>query len=142
MSSLWEEKLIANDLILIKFYLSVDRDTQLFRFKERIVHPLKYWKFSKNDERARAKWEVFTKYKTQMLERTSSEESPWVVINANDKMYARLACMLYTIYHIPYIERQTFKPLLARSCRPNTASRSTACRSATSASASTASSSA
>ena len=107
----WEEKLITNDLILIKFYLSVDRDTQLFRFKERIVHPLKYWKFSKNDERARAKWEVFTKYKTQMLERTSSEESPWVVINANDKMYARLACMLYTIYHIPYIERQTFKPL-------------------------------
>ena len=107
----WEDKLIANDLILIKFYLSVDRDTQLFRFKERIVHPLKYWKFSKNDERARAKWEVFTKYKPQMLERTSSEESPWVVINANDKMSARLACMLSTIYHIPYIERQSFKPL-------------------------------
>jgi len=107
----WEEKLIADGVILIKFYLSVDRETQLFRFKERIVHPLKYWKFSKNDERARAKWEVFTKYKNQMLESTSSEKSPWVVINANDKMYARLACLLYTIYHIPYVEKQSFKPL-------------------------------
>ena len=54
---------------------------------------------------------MFTNYKTQMLERTASDASPWVVINANDKMYARLASMLYTIYHIPYIERQTFKPL-------------------------------
>ena len=107
----WEEKLIADGLILIKFYLSVDRDTQLFRFKERIIHPLKYWKYSKNDEKARAKWEVFTNYKTQMLERTASDISPWVVINANDKMYARLACMLYAIYHVPYLEKQTFKPL-------------------------------
>ena len=97
----WEEQLIADGLILIKFYLSVDRDTQLFRFKERIIHPLKYWKYSKNDEKARAKWEVFTNYKTQMLERTASDASPWVVINANDKMYARLACMLYlSLIHI------------------------------------------
>ena len=69
----WEEKSISDWLILIKFYLSVDRDTQLFRFKERIVHPLKYWKISKNDEKARAKWSVFTKYKDQMLDRTSSK---------------------------------------------------------------------
>ena len=54
---------------------------------------------------------MFTKYKNQMLESTSSEKSPWVVINANDKMYARLACLLYTIYHIPYVEKQSFKPL-------------------------------
>jgi len=107
----WEEKHISDGLILIKFYLSVDRETQLFRFKERIVHPLKYWKFSSNDEKARAKWSVFTKYKNQMLERTSSEISPWVVINANNKTYARLSCMLYTIYHIPYIQKQGFKPL-------------------------------
>ena len=110
----WEEQLIADGLILIKFYLSVDRDTQLFRFKERIIHPLKYWKYSKNDEKARAKWEVFTNYKTQMLERTASDASPWVVINANDKMYARLACMLYTIYHVPYVEKQAFKPLTGK----------------------------
>jgi len=107
----WEEKSISDGLILIKFYLSVDRDTQLFRFKERIVHPLKYWKFSKNDEKARAKWSVFTKYKDQMLDRTSSKKSPWVVINANKKTYARLSCMLYTIYHIPYVQKQSFKPL-------------------------------
>jgi polyphosphate kinase 2 len=107
----WEEQLIADGLILIKLYLSVDRDTQLFRFKERIIHPLKYWKYTKNDEKARVKWELFTKYKTQMLERTASDASPWVVINANDKMYARLASMLYTIYRIPYVEKQTFKPL-------------------------------
>ena len=59
-----------NDLILIKFYLSVDRDTQLFRFKERIVHPLKYWKFSKNIFSKSPNWylcEIVSKWKKKKI---------------------------------------------------------------------------
>ena len=59
----WEHELIANGMMLIKFYLSVDSETQLFRFKERVLHPLKYWKYTKNDERARIKWRIFSKFK-------------------------------------------------------------------------------
>ncbi len=45
----WEEKEIKNGLILIKFYLSIDKDTQIKRFKYRRNHLLKYWKLSEND---------------------------------------------------------------------------------------------
>ena len=107
----WEEDLIARGMILIKFYLSVDQETQLFRFNERIRHPLKYWKLSENDKKAREKWHFFTKFKEQMFQRTSSQTSPWIVINANDKYYTRLSAMLYVINSIPYVENQNFRPM-------------------------------
>jgi polyphosphate kinase 2 len=107
----WEESLIEDGLILIKFYLSVDRQTQLYRFEERIVHPLKYWKYTKNDELVRNKWDIFTKYKEQMFARTSSSVSPWVKVNSTNKLYTRLTCMLYTILAIDYGQETPFTPL-------------------------------
>ena len=107
----WEEELIGEGLILIKFYLSVDRQTQLYRFEERIVHPLKYWKYSKNDELVRNKWDIFTKYKEQMFNRTSSSISPWVKVNSTNKLYARLTCMLYAISAVNYGQEADFIPL-------------------------------
>lgn len=93
----WEHKLINEGFLLVKFYLSVDAETQLYRFQDRLTNPLTYWKFSKNDLEARKKWQVFTHYKEQMFEHTSSEKSPWVVINSNKKREARLTAMLYLV---------------------------------------------
>jgi polyphosphate kinase 2 len=93
----WEHGHIDKGLILIKFYLSVDSETQLLRFHERLSDPLKFWKFSENDFHARAEWERFTMYKEQMFARTSSPKSPWVVVNANNAYEARLTCMLHII---------------------------------------------
>lgn len=107
----WEDELINDGLHLIKFYLSVNLETQLFRFRERILHPLKYWKYTKNDERARFKWEIFSKFKKQMFERTSPKTSPWIIVDSNDKFYSRLYCMLYTIHRIPYVKKQCFKAI-------------------------------
>ena len=107
----WEEDLIHDGVILIKFYLSVDKSTQLYRFEERITDPLKYWKYSKNDQMVRNKWDIFTNYKEQMFARTSSRMSPWVMVNSNNKLYARLTCMLYAISHIDYRKKKRFKPL-------------------------------
>ena len=107
----WEEGLIHDGVILIKFYLSVDKSTQLYRFEERITDPLKYWKYSKNDQMVRNKWDIFTNYKEQMFARTSSRMSPWVMVNSNNKLYARLTCMLYAISHIDYGKKKRFKPL-------------------------------
>ena len=105
----WEHNLIDKDLTLIKFYLSVEQDTQLIRFKERINDPLKFWKFSENDAKTINKWEVFTRYKNQMFTRTSSTKSPWVVINSNKKRECRLTCMLYVVQHLGI---RRFKPLV------------------------------
>ncbi len=91
----WEHKHIDNGLLLIKFYLSIDKNTQLYRFKNRLSNPLTYWKFSENDLHARKKWHTFTHYKEQMFTYTSSEKSPWLIVNANNKKEARLTTMLH-----------------------------------------------
>jgi polyphosphate kinase 2 len=93
----WEHELIDGGLKLVKFYLSVDPEHQLYRFQERLTDPLKFWKFSENDYNARKKWETFTKYKEQMFAHTASEKSPWVLINSNSRKTSRLTCMLYMV---------------------------------------------
>ncbi len=107
----WEESHIDNGLIMVKVYLSVSKHTQSFRFKERQVDPLKYWKYSENDKYAREHWDVFTKYKEQMFRRTSSDKSPWVVINSNNKLETRLKSMLYVLSQIPYTSNFDYRPL-------------------------------
>ncbi len=107
----WEEFHIKNGLILVKLYLSVSKHTQLFRFKERQVDPLKYWKYSENDKYAREHWDVFTKYKEQMFQKTSSAKSPWAIINSNNKLETRLKSMLYILSQIPYSKSFDFRPL-------------------------------
>ncbi|MGK0236673.1 MAG: polyphosphate kinase 2 [Candidatus Pelagisphaera sp.] len=107
----WEEKQIQDGLIIIKVYLSVSKHTQSYRFKERQVHPLKYWKYSANDQVAREHWDTFTKYKEQMFRETSSPQSPWAIINSNNKLETRLKSMLYVLSQIPYKEKFDFRPL-------------------------------
>lgn len=113
----WEEKHIDDGLILIKLYMSVDKKTQSVRFQERIVNPLKYWKYSTNDEKVRKHWDVLTKYKEQMFERTSSVKSPWVVIGSNNKLEARLKAMLYVLNTVKHDEWDKFKPLAKKKTR-------------------------
>ncbi len=104
----WEHKHIENGLLIVKFYLSIEKETQLYRFEDRLSSPLTFWKLSKNDLQARKKWEVFTSYKEQMFAYTSSKISPWVLINANKKKEARLTSMLYLVR---LLGRRSFKPL-------------------------------
>ena len=104
----WEHKHIDNGLLLVKFYLSIDKETQLIRFEDRLSNPLTYWKFSENDLKARKKWAAFTQYKEQMFNYTSSERSPWVVVNANRKVEARLTSMLYLVR---LFGNKSFEPL-------------------------------
>jgi polyphosphate kinase 2 len=104
----WEHKQIDNGLILIKFYLSIKRDTQLYRFEDRINNPLSYWKFSENDLKARQKWPIFTKYKEQMFKHCSSDKSPWVIINSNKRKEGILTCMLHLVRSL---SNKSFEPL-------------------------------
>lgn len=98
----WEESLIDDGMILIKFWFSITKEKQLQRFELRKTSPIKYWKFSPNDEKVVGKWDVITKYKNQMFERTSTEKSPWVIVNSNDKKIGRLNAMRYALSVIDY----------------------------------------
>jgi len=81
----WEENLIKEGLILVKFWFSITKEKQQKRFELRQKSPLKYWKFSPNDQKSVSKWDLITYYKNQMFNNTSTSKSPWVVVNSNDK---------------------------------------------------------
>lgn len=106
----WEKKLINNGLILIKIYLSISKENQKLRFQFRKNHDLKYWKLSSNDWKAHKNWQLLTDYKEQMFIKTSTELSPWVVINSNNKMIARLNAIRYVLSKIEYSGRKDLKP--------------------------------
>ena len=106
----WERGLINNGLILIKIYLSISKENQEMRFYFRKNHELKYWKLSSNDWQAHKKWQLITDYKEQMFRRTSTEDSPWVIINSDNKMIARLNAMRYVLSRIDYPGRKDLKP--------------------------------
>jgi polyphosphate kinase 2 len=101
----WEEKLIADDVILIKFWFSITQEKQIKRFELRQQSPLKYWKFSPNDAKVLDKWEIIGNFKNQMFTKTSSNQSPWVIINSNDKKIGRLNAMRYVISQIDYDDK-------------------------------------
>jgi len=101
----WEENLIKEGVILIKFWFSITQEKQIKRFELRQQSPLKYWKFSPNDAKVLDKWEVIGNYKNQMFSKTSSRMSPWVIINSNDKKIGRLNAMRYVISEINYDDK-------------------------------------
>lgn len=101
----WEESLIDDGLILIKFWFSITKEKQLKRFDLRKTSPLKYWKFSPNDAKVVDKWDIISKYKNQMFNMTSSSRSPWIIINSNDKKIGRLNAMRYVISVIDYEDK-------------------------------------
>ena len=106
----WEKSYIEEDLILIKFYLSIEKTQQSKRIKQRQNDPLKLWKLSPNDLRMADKWEIFSFFKEQMFSNTSYEQSPWIVINANNKMVARLTALRYLLNEIDYEGKKLSKP--------------------------------
>ncbi len=103
----WEEELIRKGLILIKFWFSITQEKQVKRFELRQKSPLKYWKFSPNDAKVLDKWEIIGNFKNQMFAKTSSNMSPWVVINSNDKKIGRLNAMRYVISAIDYDDKNS-----------------------------------
>jgi polyphosphate kinase 2 (PPK2 family) len=77
-------------VILVKFWLAIDKDTQLQRFEERERVPFKRFKITGEDWRNRDKWDAYCNAVGDMIERTSSRIAPWTLIEANDKRHARV----------------------------------------------------
>ena len=106
----WEKSLVKKGTELVKFYFSIDKDQQKRRINARKNSKLKYWKLSESDKLMVNKWDVFTLYKNQMFDLTSTDYAPWVVINANNKMIARLSALRYILNNLTYDEKLSLKP--------------------------------
>jgi len=91
------EAMLQDDGIeLIKFFLAIDKGEQLRRFEQRLHDPYKQWKLTKDDVEARSKWSDYVDAVDEIFQRTHTKRSPWHLIPANDKRFAR-AKVLTTI---------------------------------------------
>ena len=86
----FEEQLTRAGVVLVKFWLSIDQDTQLARFEAREKIPFKRFKITEDDWRNRDKWPQYRDAVGDMVDRTSSEIAPWTLVEANDKRFARV----------------------------------------------------
>ncbi len=86
----FEEQLADNNTVLVKFWLAITKDEQLRRFKEREKIGFKRFKITADDWRNREKWDDYERAVCDMVDRTSTEYAPWVIVEANDKNFARI----------------------------------------------------
>lgn len=86
----FERMLTADGIRMLKFFLQIDKRTQLQRFEAREDDEVKSYKLGEEDWRNRKKWPAYLSAYQDMLDRTHRPDAPWVVIPANDKRHARL----------------------------------------------------
>jgi polyphosphate:AMP phosphotransferase len=95
----FERQLSEAGAIVVKFWLAISKEEQLARFQAREATGFKRWKLTDEDWRNRAKWDAYEAAICDMVERTHTEQSPWVLVEANDKPFARVK-VLQTITDI------------------------------------------
>jgi len=86
----FEEQLVRNGAIMFKFWLHVTKEEQLRRFKERQKTSFKRFKITEEDWRNRKKWPEYEAAVCDMVDRTSTDISPWTIVEAQDKPFARI----------------------------------------------------
>ncbi|MCH2204431.1 MAG: polyphosphate:AMP phosphotransferase [Lentisphaerales bacterium] len=86
----FEEHLVENGVVLMKFWLEVSPEEQLRRFNQRLEIPHKNWKITDEDWRNREKWPVYRDAVDEMVCRTSTEKVPWTIVEGDCKQFARV----------------------------------------------------
>ena len=86
----FEDQLVRNGALVVKFWLAITAEEQLKRFKEREKTRFKRFKITAEDWRNRKKWDDYEHAVCDMIDRTSTEITPWTLVEANDKYHARI----------------------------------------------------
>jgi polyphosphate kinase 2 len=98
----FERMLIRSGIVLIKYWFSVSDEEQERRFQDRMNNPTKRWKISPMDLESRKHWGDYSRAKDEMFAGTDTKESPWYVVNSEDKKSARLNVIRHLLSLIPY----------------------------------------
>jgi polyphosphate:AMP phosphotransferase len=86
----FERQLVDHGIVLVKFWLHISPEEQARRFQARAEVPFKRWKLTDEDWRNREKRSRYEMAVNDMIERTSTGISPWVLVEGEDKRYARV----------------------------------------------------
>ena len=93
----FEKELHDWGAVIIKFWVQIDKDTQLERFTDRQNNPEKQWKITDEDWRNREKWDLYEDAVNEMLKKTSTTFAPWHILESVDKNYARIKALKIVI---------------------------------------------
>jgi len=98
----FEEYIVDNGILLVKYWLEVSDTEQKRRFEARIEDPVRQWKLSPTDLCSRSRWFEYSRARDTMLEATDTEFAPWYIVRSDDKRRARLNCISHLLNLIPY----------------------------------------
>ena len=114
MTPAFEQALIDNDILLVKYWFDVSMDEQQRRFQDRIDDNRKIWKLSPMDTESFNRWYDYSRARDAMLEATDTEAAPWHIVPSDDKKRARLNCISHLLSLVPYKELQRNKIKLGK----------------------------
>ena len=113
----FEKLLVDEGILLFKYWLTVDQAEQEARFAERLADPLKRWKLSPIDLKAREKYADYGRARDAMLEATHTKSAPWTLVDFNDQKLGRLTLIRHLLDQLPdtQVPEETleFPPLAA-----------------------------
>ncbi len=98
----FEHMLYEDGVIIVKFWLDITQKEQEKRFASRKTNPVKQWKLSPVDEKSRSKWDKYTLYKEKMFSGSHTSFSPWIIVEANNKLNMRLESIRYVLSLFEY----------------------------------------
>ncbi len=98
----FERMLIRSGIIVLKYWFSVSDEEQERRFQQRAADPKRRWKLSPIDITSRDMWVEYSQAKDRMFDHTDTKQSPWFVVNADEKKRARLNAIRHILTMIPY----------------------------------------
>jgi AMP-polyphosphate phosphotransferase len=96
----FEDQLVRHGVVLCKFWMHVTDDEQLARFEARKMTLYKQWKLTDEDWRNRDRWSDYETAVNDMVERTSTSRTPWTLVEANDKRFARIKVLKTVASHL------------------------------------------
>jgi polyphosphate kinase len=99
---IFERMLVEDGIILRKYWFSVSDAEQEARFRSRLDDPMRRWKLSATDLESVTRWEDYSRAKDQMMVHTDIPESPWWVVDSDDKRRSRLNMIAHLLGSIDY----------------------------------------
>ncbi|GLW72582.1 polyphosphate kinase 2 [Kitasatospora phosalacinea] len=112
----FERMLVEAGILLRKYWFSVSDVEQERRFRDRLDDPMRQWKLSPMDVESLTRWEDYSRAKDEMFVYTDIPDSPWNVVESDDKRRARLNMIAHLLSTVPYHE--VVKPAVTLPPRP------------------------
>lgn len=116
----FEQMLNRSGIKVIKYWFSVSDEEQEKRFQERINDPTKRWKISPMDLESRKHWVDYSRAKDAMFAHTDTKQSPWFVVDADNKKHARLNCIAHLLSQFDYKDLESPELELPKKQRDDT----------------------